>query len=492
MTRVFHPATTSGPRRFATIRVYLLAATAFSQFALVACGSGGDGGGVTPPVVPPPPAPVASIAISPDLLVLEEGESRQVSPVVRDAAGNTLTGRIVTWTTSDTAIANVSAGGLVAGLIEGDTVTITAASEGRTAVAKVVVRSLFFVATSYSLNIFHMCASRASGGVYCWGDNGRGQLGNPANVNAGARLLVSGGAGFVYAAAGDYHGCALNAAGAAFCWGDGSNGVLGNGQTASSPTPVAVNGGLQFTSIFGAERGSCALASSGAAYCWGSNFYGNLGLSTSAQVNAEPQPVTGGYRFTTLSMYYLHACGIELSGSARCWGRAGIGDGVASNSFRTTPTLVSGGLRFVAISAGGFHSCGVDTAGDAWCWGENSFSQLGDGGTTRAWAPVKVASSLKFLKIAANDKSSCAITTERDVYCWGENEVGQLGTGNVTRSITPVRVSGTLKFIDISSARNGTCGRTVQRRLACWGNNRYGELGAAPSVITTPTLVLRP
>src|SRR5207247_9313137 len=53
-------------------------------------------------------------------------------------AGNVLTGRGVAWTSSNTAIATVSAAGLVTGVAAGSA-TITATSEGQSGTASVTV-----------------------------------------------------------------------------------------------------------------------------------------------------------------------------------------------------------------------------------------------------------------------------------------------------------------------------------------------------------------
>ncbi len=58
------------------------------------------------------------------------GATVQASAVLRDASNNVLTGRTVTWSSSDEAIATVSASGVVTTLAAG-TVTITATSEGK-------------------------------------------------------------------------------------------------------------------------------------------------------------------------------------------------------------------------------------------------------------------------------------------------------------------------------------------------------------------------
>lgn len=63
--------------------------------------------------------PVASITVTPSLDSIFTGLSRQYVAVARDAAGNALTGRVFTWSSSDATIAVVSSAGVVVGLKSG-------------------------------------------------------------------------------------------------------------------------------------------------------------------------------------------------------------------------------------------------------------------------------------------------------------------------------------------------------------------------------------
>ncbi|HXL05779.1 MAG TPA: Ig-like domain-containing protein [Gemmatimonadales bacterium] len=75
-------------------------------------------------------APVASVSIAPHNGWVLVGGTLQLVAILKDAKGNLLTGRTVTWTSSAPAVATVGGSGLVTGVTEGMT-TITAASEGK-------------------------------------------------------------------------------------------------------------------------------------------------------------------------------------------------------------------------------------------------------------------------------------------------------------------------------------------------------------------------
>jgi Tol biopolymer transport system component/uncharacterized protein YjdB len=75
--------------------------------------------------------PVASVSVSPTAIVLQTAQTRQLTAVLRDAQGNVLTGRILNWSSDNTAAATVTATGLVTATGPGYA-TILAASEGVT------------------------------------------------------------------------------------------------------------------------------------------------------------------------------------------------------------------------------------------------------------------------------------------------------------------------------------------------------------------------
>jgi hypothetical protein len=78
--------------------------------------------------------------------------------------------------------------------------------------------------------------------VYCWGDNGQGQLGDGTTTDRWTPVPVSGISNAVELASGHYHTCARLATGDIACWGDNFNGQLGDGSTTDRSTPVMVLG----------------------------------------------------------------------------------------------------------------------------------------------------------------------------------------------------------------------------------------------------------
>lgn len=84
------------------------------------------------------PPPVATVRLAPPNANIVVGAVQQFTASAFDAAGELLTGRPVTWSTTNAAVATVSSGGLVTGVSQGSA-TVVATVEGRTATAAIVV-----------------------------------------------------------------------------------------------------------------------------------------------------------------------------------------------------------------------------------------------------------------------------------------------------------------------------------------------------------------
>jgi len=105
--------------------------------ATITATSEGRSGSTTVTVV----SPVATISISPAAPTIREGATLQLAATARDASGAVLTGRTVTWSTSNAGKVAVSSTGVVTGVADGSA-TITATSEGKSASTTVSVTAV--------------------------------------------------------------------------------------------------------------------------------------------------------------------------------------------------------------------------------------------------------------------------------------------------------------------------------------------------------------
>src|SRR5439155_603957 len=93
--------------------------------------------------------PVVSVTVTPASASIQQGQTIQLTATPKDANGNALSGRVVTWSSSNTAVASVNAAGFVTSAAAGSA-TITAASEGKSGTSAITVTSVPVATASVS------------------------------------------------------------------------------------------------------------------------------------------------------------------------------------------------------------------------------------------------------------------------------------------------------------------------------------------------------
>src|SRR5687768_2842951 len=139
---------------------------------------------------PPAPDPTAQVIVTLPQPGLAVGFSIQATDTVKDANGAILTGRNVTWSSSNTAVAKVTQNGVVTAVSRG-TAEIRATSGEKTGFATVGVVAI--KQQSISVSGSHVCAISVENDMYCWGANYAGQIGNREERNYPLPTLVQGG-----------------------------------------------------------------------------------------------------------------------------------------------------------------------------------------------------------------------------------------------------------------------------------------------------------
>jgi alpha-tubulin suppressor-like RCC1 family protein len=304
--------------------------------------------------------------------------------------------------------------------------------------------------------------------------------------------------------AGGQHTCAI-ADGRAYCWGKNGRGQLGNNSTKDSLVPVAVStsGVLRkkrVTAIDAGYKHTCVVAD-GRAYCWGWNKRGaqlgnNSKTDSSVPVAVSTSGVLRKKKVTAISAGGFHTC-VVADGRAYCWGAnlsaqlgskakidyADRGSWVSRVPVAVYPRGVLRNKKVTAISAGNIHTCAV-AEGSVYCWGDNYYGQLGNNGDPDDYFRVPVAvdtagvlAGTTVTSVSAGQAHSCAMAEGR-AYCWGS---GPLGNASTTSSSMPVAVdtSGVLAGRSVTSISAGalhTCA-VADGQAYCWGDNYYFQLG---------------
>jgi alpha-tubulin suppressor-like RCC1 family protein len=433
--------------------------------------------------------PVATVTVAPATATVGLGDSLQLTADVKDAAGNILTGRTVTWQSSNGLAVSVSTTGKVRALAPGDA-TITATSEGKSGTAAIGARLRF---SSVSAGQDFTCGVTPVRTIFCWGRNANGSLGDGTTTDRLVPVAVSRPLGVLFdsVSAGQDHACGLSTAGAVYCWGANTFGQLGTGNTIPQTTPTLISAsGFSFTSVSAAALFTCAVTTVNTVRCWGFNDNGQLGTAPGVPGAPNPTPleVQGG-PFRAVSATQGHACGILTGGGGQdgtvvCWGLNDAGQlgGGGGTSPAEPPGAIASSVRYAAVSGGFRFTCAIrnDGIGVADCWGLNDFGQLG---TTTSdpnaqSTPVPVGNgAFSFAQLSTGRQLACGVSSVGQGSCWGDNTFGQLGIGSTTAVPTPPgprTVSGNLVFAAIDAGHFHACGVATDKVAWCWGRAQDG------------------
>ncbi len=325
---------------------------------------------------------------------------------------------------------------------------------------------------------YFSCARDAEGGVWCWGRNDSGQLGDGTTTDRNLPARVLGLPPVRALAVGGAHACALLRSRQIRCWGGNWSGQLGNGETADAQArPVAVLDLRNVVAIAAGGGHSCAIDDRRRAWCWGENLDGQLGIGSneSFPVRARITALSG---FAAIALGDESTCATTRRGIEACWGRnfsGMLGDGTTIS--RNEPAeLVRDGLT--GFSPAAFHTCAMNARGRAFCWGNNQWGQLGIGSFERSYTPVLVNTLSNVALVTTGRYHSCALTRAGRARCWGNNADGQLGDATLADRARPVEVFGSrLRFTHISAGTSHTCALRADAQVMCWGLNEHGQLG---------------
>lgn len=242
-----------------------------------------------------------------------------------------------------------------------------------------------------SVGMEHTCARSRAGRLFCWGRDGSGQLGDDENlVNQGLPTEVAGGGtDWSQVSAGMFHTCALKTTGHLYCFGADGAGQLGDGDPlVDQHTPVEVSSGAtNWVQVATGASHTCALKSVGRLYCWGWDVHGQRGDGDPATDDLAAAPVRvaeGTTRWQGVAASGWHTCARTTGlrgGTVYCWGLdddGEVGDG-EPRANQPAPVAISGGGKYRQLSAGLYHNCAIRVTDRLFCWGDGGAGRIGNG-----------------------------------------------------------------------------------------------------------------
>jgi alpha-tubulin suppressor-like RCC1 family protein len=306
----------------------------------------------------------------------------------------------------------------------------------------------------------------ADGTLWAWGQGTNGELGDgslansfttPVQVNFPAGVQIA----FIATDAMPYDtGLAVDTNGNAWGWGLNGHGelCLGNKTAYALPVQLPLTG---VTALAGAS-GHAVYDSGGTLYSCGSNWNGVLGTGAGGS-STTPVRVTGlnGQDVVALVSAFGNAGALLADGQYYDWGydAAGqLGDGTTGTS-SSVPVQVALPSPVTQVAQGGSNKLNGQTLvmladGSLYAWGSDTYSQLGDGGTTAEASPVPFSApaGVTYSALATGGATSYAIAADGTGYAWGLGSRGQLGNGTKQTATVPTRTAASPASLISSTA----------------------------------------
>jgi alpha-tubulin suppressor-like RCC1 family protein len=279
-------------------------------------------------------------------------------------------------------------------------------------------------------------AITTDGALFTWGFNGGGELGlndtahrsSPVQVGTSSWAMVS-------ASQEQGAAAAIRSDGGLFTWGPDGVGKLGQGGTAHRSSPVQV-GTSSWAMVSNGAGHMAAIRSDGALFTWGTNGNGQLGQGNTTSLSSPIQVGTSSWSAVDCGL--SHTAAIRSDGALFAWGLNTNGQlGLNDLVHRSSPVQV-GTSSWTAVSTGSRHTLAI-SSNQVWAWGLNTNGRLGDWSTIHRSSPVLIGfdpqgsfTDLQYkgswVAVAAGVDSSIALLADGTAYWWGNNNLGQ-GSG---------------------------------------------------------------
>ena len=284
----------------------------------------------------------------------------------------------------------------------------------------------------------HAAAITADGGLWVWGNNNAGQIGDGTittftefdedwlrdlmedNIRRSpVRVLDD----VAAVSAGTWHTMAIKNDGSLWAWGLHEFLPAGGDGTSTIPVHImddviAVSAGLFHT---------LALTSDGSVWAWGTNFTGLIAEYT-GDLHQRLGPIKIMDDVVYISASTFHSMIITSDGRLWGWGENSwgqLGDGTWQHRF--SPVHIMDNVAAVSNSA--YHTMAITSDGQLWGWGGN----LWDGflhDTEYQMGPVHIMDNVAAVSMGYTH--NLAVKTDGSLWAWGINNSGQIGDGTIS------------------------------------------------------------
>lgn len=269
------------------------------------------------------------------------------------------------------------------------------------------------------------CALDSTGKAWAWGQNNIGQVGaGTANSPSlySKPTAVSSNLSWSYLSAGGAFILGLSGGGL-YSWGQNNSGQLGQGDIVHRSSPLQIGALTTWSNAGGGISHSLGIQSNGTLWSWGYGVYGQLGSNA---ITSRSSPVqvgsstawctTTGLKLASPDGYWSSAIqnggsSVPSMGSLFMWGQNQFGYlGVGDINNRSSPTQVGALNNWMYVSGGGTFAVALRADGTFWGWGSGSAGMLGASYTSLYSSPVQIASGNQWKQIRGGYNTTYAIS----------------------------------------------------------------------------------
>jgi len=304
-----------------------------------------------------------------------------------------------------------------------------------------------------------------------------------------------------YAANNYNHAMAITADGGLYAWGVNRQGQLGNGTYSFRPRPERVMDNV--VSVSTEFAATIAITADGVLYGWGDNNRGQLGCITTTPFSSNT-PVQLMTDVVAASNSHIHVLAIREDGTLWGWGNAaalGVGIIMHESEFEhrsfednVHPTPIKIMEDVVAIAASTANSFAITSDGTLWGWGRNWHGWPGNG--ERGVVPFPIPIMENAVQVATGQWGqgllhTAVVTADGGLYTWGYNIMGQLGVGDRVSRNTPQRIMDDI--VRVFVGRASMMAVDTDGRIWTWGRDTLAQPSSAPRAFSgnlRPALLL--
>jgi alpha-tubulin suppressor-like RCC1 family protein len=322
----------------------------------------------------------------------------------------------------------------------------------------------------------------SQGGLWTWGNNNNGDLGDNTSVNKSSPIqTVAGGTNWKQVETSEVCVAAIKTDGTLWLWGYNGLATLGDNTTTNRSSPVqTVSGGTNWKQVACGQYHTAAIKTDGTLWLWGYNGGGRLGDNTEVDKSSPVQTVAAGTYWKQVSCGFTHTAAIKTDGSLWLWGANAVGN-LGDNTItpKSSPIqTISGGTNWKQVACGNYVTAAIKTDGSLWLWGLADQGQLGNNSIADKSSPVQTVSGGTNWKQVSLGYHTAAIKTDGTLWLWGGGGIGELGNNDILNKSSPVQtVAAGTNWKQVAAGQYHTAAIKTDGTLWLWGDNIAGNLG---------------